>query len=136
MENFDQHFAVNSRASWPLVRKFGRRFRGPAGQGRILTITSDHVVGNLPYGASNGAMDRIVLAAAGDFRDQAITANVNNPGPTDTVWMTTEKIAEFTQQTPGGRPGFPDDCVKLVSFLFSREGRWINGQLLHRNGGI
>ncbi len=136
VESFDIHFAVNARASWLLVREFGQRFRAPFGRGRIVGLTSDHVAGNLPYGASKGALDRIVLAAAEEFRHLGIAANVINPGPTDTGWMTNEQIAEFTRQTPGGRPGLPDDCAKLVQFLCSEEGAWINGQLLHSNGGF
>ena len=136
VESFDRHFAVNTRASWLLLKEFGLRFQGTSGRGRIVAITSDHVVGNLPYGASKGAMDRIVLAAAHDFREQGITANVINPGPTDTGWMTPEQIEEFSRQTPGGRPGLPNDCAQLVSFLLSAEGGWINGQLLYSNGGI
>jgi 3-oxoacyl-[acyl-carrier protein] reductase len=65
-ESFDLHVAVNARASWLLVREFGRRFRAARGRGRIVALTSDHVAGNLPYGASKGALDRIVLAAAVD----------------------------------------------------------------------
>lgn len=136
VESFDQHFAVNTRASWLLVRELGRRFQNSSGSGRIIALTSDHVVGNLPYGASKGAMDRIVLAAAHDFQDQGITANVINPGPTDTGWMTPQQIEQFSQQTPGSRPGLPYDCANLVRFLCSEEGRWINGQLLHSNGGF
>jgi 3-oxoacyl-[acyl-carrier protein] reductase len=133
--SFDLHFAVNARASWLLVREFGRRFRGARGRGRIVALTSDHVAGNLPYGASKGALDRIVIAAATEFRDLGITANVVNPGPTDTGWMTADQMAEVARQTPGGRVGLPEDCAHLVSFLCSAEGGWINGQLLHSNGG-
>ncbi len=136
VESFDKHFAVNARASWLLVREFGRRFQAPTGRGRIIALTSDHVAGNLPYGASKGALDRIVLAAAEEFRDLGIAANVINPGPTDTGWMTAQQIAEFSRQTPGGRPGLPEDCAHLVRFLCSAEGGWINGQLLHSNGGL
>jgi 3-oxoacyl-[acyl-carrier protein] reductase len=85
--SFDLHFAVNARASWLLVREFGKRFRGARGRGRIVAITSDAVIDNLPYGASKGALDRIVLAAASEFRDLGITANVVNPGATDTGWV-------------------------------------------------
>jgi NAD(P)-dependent dehydrogenase (short-subunit alcohol dehydrogenase family) len=52
LESFDRHFAVNARASWLLIREFGRRFRGPHGTGRIISLTSDATVGNLPYGAA------------------------------------------------------------------------------------
>jgi 3-oxoacyl-[acyl-carrier protein] reductase len=63
LESFDQHFAVNVRASWLLTREFAARFDAEhhQGRGRILALTSDHVVGNLPYGSSKGALDRIVL---------------------------------------------------------------------------
>ena len=134
--SFDLHFAVNARASWLLVREFGRRFRGVHGRGRIIALTSDHVAGNLPYGASKGALDRIVLAAAREFSGLGITANVVNPGPTDTGWMTSEQITEFSRWNPGGRVGVPEDCAHLVRFLCSAEGSWINGQLLHSNGGL
>ena len=134
-ESFDLHFAVNVRASWLLVREFGRRFRAAQGRGRIVALTSDHVAGNLPYGASKGALDRIVLAAAVEFRHLGILANVVNPGPTDTGWMTPDQIAAFSRTTPGGRVGLPEDCANLVRFLCSADGGWINGQLLHSNGG-
>ncbi|MGH3282969.1 MAG: SDR family oxidoreductase, partial [Trebonia sp.] len=57
VESFDRHFAVNARASWLLIREFGRRFHGAHGTGRIISLTSDHTAGNLPYGASKGALD-------------------------------------------------------------------------------
>ncbi|NEE07071.1 SDR family oxidoreductase, partial [Streptomyces sp. SID7499] len=61
VEAFDRHFAVNTRASWLLIREYGLRFRSAPGTvtGRIIALTSDHTVGNLPYGASKGALDRI-----------------------------------------------------------------------------
>jgi len=43
VESFERHFAVNARATWLLVREFGRRFRGARGCGRIVALTSDHV---------------------------------------------------------------------------------------------
>ena len=136
IESFDFHFAVNARATWLLVREFGRRFRGEHGAGRIIAITSDHTAGNLPYGASKGAMDRIVLAAAKEFRSQGITANVINPGATDTGWMSEELMAEVKRTTLLGRVGLPQDCAHLVNFLCSPEGGWINAQLLYSNGGL
>ena len=135
-ESFDRHVAVNARASWLLVRAFGQRFRTTRGRGRIIALTSDHVAGNLPYGASKGALDRIVLAAAREFRDLGIVANVVNPGPTDTGWMNAQQTETFSRQTPGGRVGLPEDCANLVRFLCSAEGGWINGQLLYSNGGL
>jgi 3-oxoacyl-[acyl-carrier protein] reductase len=138
VDSFDRHFAVNARATWLLVREYGRRFRGPHGLGRIIALTSDHVAGNLPYGASKAALTAIILAAAKEFGHdgRGITANVIEPGPTDTGWMTNEQIAEFSRRNPQGRVGLPIDCANLVAFLSSSKGGWINGQLLHSNGGL
>ena len=136
VESFDRHFAVNARATWLLVREFGRRFRSASGTGRIIAITSDHTAGNLPYGASKGAMDRIVLAAAREFNALGITANVINPGATDTGWMSEAQLESLRRQVPLGRVGLPQDCANLVKFLCSPEGGWINGQLLYSDGGI
>jgi 3-oxoacyl-[acyl-carrier protein] reductase len=136
VESFDRHFAVNTRASWLLIREYGRRFTGPSGAGRVVALTSDHTVGNLPYGASKGALDRITLAAARELAHLGVTANVVNPGPIDTGWMTEPLREEMVRQTPLGRLGTPRDTAHLVDFLCSPEGQWINGQLLMSNGGL
>jgi 3-oxoacyl-[acyl-carrier protein] reductase len=136
VDSFDRHFAVNTRATWLLIREFGRRFRGTPGAGRIIFLTSDHTVGNLPYGASKGAADRITLAAARELAGLGITANVINPGPVDTGWMSAEVRDSATRQTPLGRLGTPADVARLVDFLCSPQGQWINGQLLYSNGGF
>jgi 3-oxoacyl-[acyl-carrier protein] reductase len=134
--SFDLHFAVNARASWLLIKEFGQRFRGPHGAGRVLAFTSDHTVGNMPYGSSKGALDRITLAAARELARLGVTANVINPGAIDTGWMTPELLRDVERDTPLGRVGTPQDCANLVTFLCSPQGGWINGQLLHSNGGI
>ncbi|WP_328826496.1 SDR family oxidoreductase [Streptomyces sp. NBC_00252] len=136
VESFDRHFAVNARATWLLIREFGRRFTATPGTGRIIALTSDHTVNNLPYGASKGALDRITLAAAHELAHLGITANVINPGPVDTGWMTDEVRAQVLHQTPLHRLGTPQDTAHLVDFLCSPEGQWVNGQLLMSNGGL
>ncbi|MFD7865702.1 SDR family oxidoreductase [Streptomyces sp. NPDC059783] len=135
VESFDRHFAVNTRASWLLIREYGLRFRATAGTGRIIALTSDHTVGNLPYGASKGALDRITLAAAREFAHLGVTSNVINPGPVDTGWMTEDLAGLLARETPLGRLGTPQDAAHLVDFLCSPQGQWINGQLLKSNGG-
>ncbi|GAA3091014.1 SDR family oxidoreductase [Streptomyces roseofulvus] len=136
LESFDRHFAVNARATWLLIREYGRRFTGTPGSGRIIALTSDHTVGNLPYGASKGALDRITLAAAHELAHLGITANVVNPGPVDTGWMSDAVREQVLSRTPLGRLGTPQDAAHLVDFLCTPEGQWINGQLLMSNGGL
>lgn len=136
VDSFDRHFAVNARASWLLIRELATRMPGPDERARIVALTSDAVVGNMPYGASKGALDRIVLAAARELADLRVTANVVNPGPVDTGWMDDELRERILRLTPRGRGGRPRDTAALVSFLCSEEGGWINGQLLNSDGGL
>lgn len=136
IESFDRHFAVNARATWLLIREFGVRYRSTPGRGRIIAFTSDDTIENVPYGASKGALDRITLAAAQEFASIGVTVNVINPGPTDTRWMTPQLKSQVVTDTPLGRIGLPMDAANLVSFLCSPEGGWVNGQLLHSNGGL
>jgi 3-oxoacyl-[acyl-carrier protein] reductase len=134
VESFDRHFAVNVRAAWLLIRAFAAQ--APPAGGRIVALTSDHVVHNLPYGASKGALDRVVQAASGELAAQGITANLVNPGPVDTGWMDESVREALIARQPTGRLGTPDDTARLVRFLLSDEAAWVTGQLIHSDGGF
>jgi 3-oxoacyl-[acyl-carrier protein] reductase len=141
LDSWERHFAVNARATWLLVKAFAEQLPvGPveAGevQGRIVALTSDHTAHNLPYGASKGALDRIIVAAAVELADRGVRANAINPGPIDTGWMSDEIRTAGVSATPAGRLGTPADTAALVRFLLSDSGSWINGQVLYSNGGF
>ena len=133
VEAFDRHMAVNARASWQLIAAFARQ---AAEGGAIVAMTSDHYAFNMPYGASKGALDRIVKAAAVELGDRGIRANAVNPGPVDTGWIDDELRANLARRQPTGRLGTPEDVARLVSFLLSDEGAWTSGQLIHTDGGF
>ena len=133
-EEFDRHFAVNARSVALLIQEFARRM--PGDDGRVVAFTSDALVGNVPYGASKGALDRIVKAAALELGSRGIRANCINPGPTETGWISEELRDAISRQTPLGRPSLPLDSANLVAFLLSSEGGWISGQLLQSSGGL
>lgn len=139
VESWDRHFAVNARATWLLIKAFAEQLdpveNGIVG-GCIVALTSDHTVDNLPYGASKGALDRIVIAASVELAGLGVRANVINPGPVDTGWMDDGIRSSAISMTAAGRLGTADDTTNLVRFLFSDAGSWINGQLLNSNGGF
>jgi 3-oxoacyl-[acyl-carrier protein] reductase len=134
LESFERHFAVNTRASWQLIRAFAQQATDDGGA--IVALTSDHTAFNLPYGASKGALDRIVIAAARELGPQGISANVLNPGPVDTGWMDDETREGLARHQPGGRLGTPADVAGTVAFLLSPAGRWVSGQLIKADGGF
>jgi 3-oxoacyl-[acyl-carrier protein] reductase len=140
VESWDRHFAVNARATWQLIKAFAEQVPEADAdgdvRGRIVALTSDHTAGNTPYGASKGALDRLVIAAAVELADLRIRANVINPGGIDTGWMTDDIREMGVVETPAGRLGTPDDTANLVRFLLSDQGSWMNGQLLYSNGGF
>ncbi len=133
-ESFDMHVAVNTRASLLLIAAFARQ--APEGGGAVVALTSDHTTGNLPYGASKGALDRIVISAARELGPRGISANVLNPGPIDTGWMDDAARTSLTSMHPLGRLGTPADIAAFVAFLVSPGGRWVSGQLLQADGGF
>ena len=133
-ESFDRHVAVNARATLLLIAAFARQV--PEGGGAVVALTSDHTTGNLPYGASKGALDRIVISAARELGPMGISANVLNPGPIDTGWMDDGTRDALVPHHPLGRLGEPGDIAEVVTFLLSPAGRWVSGQLLHADGGF
>ncbi len=134
IDSFDRHYAVNVRASWLLIAAFARQL--PSSGGATIALTSDHTIGNVPYGATKGALDRVVLSAAHELGHLQLRANVINPGPIDTGWMDDRTRDQLTALQPTRRLGTPADTANLVRFLLSEQGKWINGQLLHSNGGF
>jgi 3-oxoacyl-[acyl-carrier protein] reductase len=133
VESFDRHMIVNARANWQLIAAFARQVRDG---GAVVALTSDHTAFNLPYGASKGALDRIVVAAARELGPLGIRANAVNPGPVDTGWMDAELRTELARRQPTGRLGTPADVARLVSFLLSEDGAWTTGQVIHTDGGF
>lgn len=134
VESFDRHYAVNVRAVWLLTRAFAEQ-AGPDG-GSVIALTSDHTAHNLPYGATKGALDRLVIAGAEELGARHIRCNVLNPGPIDTGWMDDQTRAACAARTPGGKLGGPETVANLVAFLTSEQGAWINGQRLFSDGGF
>jgi 3-oxoacyl-[acyl-carrier protein] reductase len=65
-----------------------------------------------------------------------ITVNAVDPGITDTGWIPAELNEQWSQQSPMGRVGMPEDAARLVRFLASEEARWITGQVIHSRGGL
>jgi 3-oxoacyl-[acyl-carrier protein] reductase len=133
--DFDRHVAVNARSVLLLAAEFARRFRGEPGSGRIVVFTSDALHGEVAYGASKAALDRVVVASAAELGPLGITCNAINPGPTDTGWMSEELRARFEQGTPLRRVGRPEDAAELAAFLCSDRAGWITGRVIVSDGG-
>jgi 3-oxoacyl-[acyl-carrier protein] reductase len=124
-----------SRAALLLCAEFARRFRGEPGSGRVVAFTSGALHGEIAYGASKAALEKVVVGAAAELGPHGITVNAVNPGATDTGWISPELYERIRDATPLGRVGRPEDAAELVAFLCSPRGGWITGQVLVSDGG-
>jgi 3-oxoacyl-[acyl-carrier protein] reductase len=138
-ESLDMHMAVNLRATAMLTVEFARRFTKGSG-GRVINFSSGQHLGPMPrelaYASSKGAIIAFTRSISPDLARLGITANVINPGPTDTGWMTDELKAALLESVPSGRIGQPEDAARLVGWLASDDARWITGQVINSEGGL
>ena len=137
VESFDRHYAVNVRrrrcSSASSPSGIGRTAEGEDESSRSRVITRSATSRTARPKAPSTVS---CYAAAAELRDLAVTANVVNPGPNDTGWMTDDLRQLLLERTPLGRLGRPTDAADLISFLCSPAGGWINGQLITSDGGI
>lgn len=139
-ESIDRHLAVNVRATLLLVKAFAASHRPERGQGRIVLFNSGQGLGampaELPYVASKGALEALVISLADALAPAGIAVNAVNPGPTDTGLLSGEAYESIRARFPAGRWGTPDDAARLVAWLVSDEAGWITGQAINSEGGF
>ncbi|MDO8690242.1 MAG: SDR family NAD(P)-dependent oxidoreductase [Dehalococcoidia bacterium] len=117
------------------------------GGGLIINTASEWAIvgspGRAHYCAAKRAIHALTKCLALELAPHGIRAISIGPGPTDTPMLRdglsesdfqvkSEKIA---RRIPLGRVGRPADVANLVSWLALGGGKFIDGQLLHVNGG-
>lgn len=151
-EEFDRVFSLNTRGQFFVARE---AYRVLQEGGRIVLTSSNtskdfSVPKHSLYSASKGAIDTFVRILSKDCGDKKITVNGVAPGGTVTDMFhdvshhyipNGEKFtAEERQQmaahaSPLHRNGFPEDIARVVGFIVSKEGEWINGKVITLDGG-
>ncbi len=142
-EEFDLTFQTNVYALFRLCRA-ALKYMKPGGA-IIATSSETGILGSpkLPdYSATKGAINAFVKALAQDLIKQKIRVNAIAPGP---VWtplnpaddgLTPEKVAEFGQDSPMGRPAQPEEIAPAYVFLASEaDSAYITGIVLEIMGG-
>ena len=140
IDEFDTQRSV-MRGAWYLTKKILRLFMLRQSGGRIINISSitGHMgnPGQIPYTMEKGALDAMTKSLAKEFSGRNILVNSVAPGFIDTD-MTRDLPDEIKNRMirdiPLQRMGLPEEVAEVVVFLAS-QGSYINGTVIHVNGG-
>ncbi len=113
------------------------------GGGSIVTISSGtSTIGEstrVAYGVSKAALNQLTRHLAARYGRDGIRANAIAPGFILTATAAANVPEEVQQRlaaaNPTGRLGTPDDIAQVVAFLCSDASAYVNGQVLHVDGG-
>jgi 3-oxoacyl-[acyl-carrier protein] reductase len=144
-EKFDHVFSLNARAQFFVGQA---AFRNMEDNGRIILMSSiaaglKGVKNHALYNGSKMAVIGFVKAMATDFGRRGITVNGVAPGGIKSdmfyknAWRyvngdpnlsaeTVEKM--MADHCPLGRCAVPEDVARVVAFLASDDGGWVNGK--------
>ena len=141
VEQFDAQRSL-MRGVWYLTKRVLRQFMIRSSSGRIINISSvvGHTgnAGQIPYTMEKAALDAFTKSLAREMKGRNILVNSVAPGFIDTE-MTKELPEEIknkaTEEILLGRVGKPEEVAEVVAFL-AKKGSYINGSVIHVNGGL
>lgn len=142
LDVFDRGLAINlkshlicTQAALPVMIERG-------GGAMIYTSSGAASAGSawqVAYPMAKNGIHALVRHVAQRWGKQGIRANGVAPGLvlTEAVreHMTEEQVNGARKHVPSTRLGHPDDIAAMVALLASDDGIWINGQIIHVNGG-
>jgi 3-oxoacyl-[acyl-carrier protein] reductase len=127
---------LNTQAAARLMKAAGR-------DGAIVNIGSGCNKLAFPnlvdYTASKGGIEQFTKSAAVELGPFGITVNCVAPGAiiTDrTAGESADYGARWSQLTPLGRVGTPDDVADVVQFFAGPQARFVTGQTIWVDGGL
>lgn len=93
----------------------------------------------LDYSATKGAIISFTRSLSLQLIDKGIRVNAVAPGPIWTPLIVSsfdaKKNSEFGSDSPMERAGMPNEVAPSYLFLAGEDSTYINGQVLHPNGG-
>jgi 3-oxoacyl-[acyl-carrier protein] reductase len=141
-EEYDALMAVNLRAAFMACRAALRSMLRNK-FGRIISISSVAGImgqaGSANYAASKAGLIGMTKSIVREVAKKGITANCVAPGfiITEMTNVLPDAVKEAALAIiPAKKLGTPEDVAKAVAFLASDDAAYINGQVLHVDGGM
>ena len=113
------------------------------GWGRIISFSGMNAQrgypGASPVAVAKHAVWGLTKSLAAEFGPLGITANIISPGTfpgDDPANAHDPKFLKLQNENPTRRLGTSDDIGAMVSYLCSKNGGFVNGQMLQINGGV
>lgn len=139
-EQMEDTFNTNILAMLRVTREALKHMKKGAAIVNTTSITayrgSDHLI---DYSATKGAILSFTRSLSTNLAEKGIRVNGVAPGP---IWtplipatFPKDKVKEFGQTQPLGRPGQPSEVATCFVFLASEDASYMTGQVLHPNGG-
>ncbi|KAF8808442.1 NAD(P)-binding protein [Phlegmacium glaucopus] len=151
-EDLQRTFSVNILGTFLCYKYAAQQMVKQGRGGRIIGASSIAGKTGWPmisaYSTSKFAVRGLTQNAALDLGKYGITVNAYAPGPIDTPMLQAINDAAMQlpaaevavllekQASPVGFNGSPEDIAGLVSYLASKESRFVTGQSISINGGL
>ncbi|KAM3417789.1 hypothetical protein BST61_g6017 [Cercospora zeina] len=150
-EEYDRVMRVNTRGQFFVARE---AYKHLSVGGRIIMMGSitgqaKGVPKHAVYSGSKGAIETFVRCMAIDCGDKKITVNCVAPGGIKTDMyhavcreyipdgekLSDDEVDEYAKTwSPMARVGQPVDIARVVGFLASQDGEWVNGKVIGIDG--
>ena len=142
LDLWDLTMAVNVRGPMVAAQAAIPHMRRGGG-GAIVNICSNSMrgggAGPTAYAVSKGGLAVLTLYLAAQHGQEGIRCNGISPGLIHIVEKSTPQREAFRDlmrdHELSTRPGIPEDIARAAVFLASDEAAFINGQILHVDGG-
>jgi len=150
-EEYDRVMNINTRGQFFVARE---AYKALEVGGRLIMMGSitgqaKGVPAHTVYSGSKGAIETFVRCMAIDFGDKQITVNCIAPGGIKTDMyhkvcreyipnganLDDDQVDEYAATwSPLHRVGLPIDIARVVCFLASQDGEWVNGKVIGIDG--
>ena len=141
LETWDLTMAINLRSMF-VASKAALPHLIAGGGGSIINMASGAATSGSPglvaYGTSKGGVMTFTKYLAIQYGRDNVRSNCILPGVIQTEQLLNvmgDNIPAVVASTPFNRAGLPTDVAELVAFLASDAAQFLNGQMIHCDGG-